>query len=478
MDSVDVAIMSADARSVAPGIATASAGELAAAIREKRVSSRELLDMYLDRIDRLDGAVNAVVTLDAERARRTAYAADELLAGGEVIGPLHGLPVTIKDALETEGVRSTGGAVELKEHVPVADASPVARLKAAGAIVFGKTNVPRWSVGMQTFNELFGTTNNPWSVDRVPGGSSGGAVAATAGGFTSFEIGTDVGGSIRVPAHFCGVFGLKPSYGVVPQRGCLYHVGSGTTDFDLNVVGPICRSAGDLDLLLGVLAAPAPEQQVAWRIELPPPLGESLADYRIGVWFDDPACAVATEYRDVLHSAVDSLDDAGGRIDEAHPAVDFTEQVGLFDQLVGPVLSMSLDEAEAQEIAGGHLAWLRAMAHRKRAQQSWADWFASYDLLLCPVSPTPAFPHLQEDDLFTRTVSIDGVERPYVDHFAWAGLINALELPSAVVPIGRTASGLPVGVQVVAPFLRDRDATRAAELISDVTGVYEVPPGF
>jgi amidase len=273
--------------------ATWSATRQAAAIRSKQVSSRELLDLLVDRIERLDPPINAVVTLDLERARRAAATADEQQARGEATGALHGLPITIKDAIETEGIRSTGGAVELAAHVPTVDAPAVARLKRAGAVVFGKTNLPRWSGDMQSYNELFGTTNNPWALDRTPGGSSGGPAAAVACGFTSFELGTDIGGSVRIPSHFCGVYGLKPSYGVVPQRGYLDHVGGGTTDPDINVFGPIARDADDLDLVLGALAGPEPDREAAWRLDLPAPTARSLADYRIGVWFDDPGCRVA-----------------------------------------------------------------------------------------------------------------------------------------------------------------------------------------
>lgn len=243
-------------------VGTRTAGRLAGAIRDKELGSRELLDLYLGRIERLDGPVNALVTLDVERARAAAAQADEAMARGESSGPLHGLPITIKDAIATEGIRSTGGATELKDHVPTEDAPVVAKLKAAGAIVFGKTNLPRWSGDLQTYNEMFGTTSNPWNTDLIPGGSSGGAAAAVAAGFTSFEVGTDIAGSVRVPSHLCGVFGLKPSYGLIPQRGYFDHVGGGTTDADINVFGPIARSAEDLDLLLGSLAGPPPEQAV------------------------------------------------------------------------------------------------------------------------------------------------------------------------------------------------------------------------
>ena len=455
-------------------LATAPATELAAAIRDRTIGSRELLDVYLERIERLDGPVNAVVTLDVERARAAADAADAATARGRELGPLHGLPVTIQDALEPEGIRSTGGAVELRDHVPVADAPAVARLKRAGAIVFGKTNLPRWSLDLQAYNELFGTTNNPWALDRTTGGSSGGAAAAVACGFTSFEVGTDIGGSVRTPSNFCGVFGLKPSFGVIPQRGYLDQVGGGTTDADINVFGPIARSADDLDLLVQVLAGPEPERELAWRIELPPPRHDDLRGLRIGAWLDDAACPIDTDYGAVLRATVDAAVDAGAKVDEAHPPVDFGEQVGLFLSMVGAAVSPSAEDDNGLT----HKQWLALEQQRASVRARWADWFSQYDLLVCPVNPTPAFPHLHEGNFLTRQVTINGEPRPYVDMIAWVGLIGIVGLPSAVVPIGRVPTGLPVGIQVVAPFLRDRDAVAGARAIGELTGGYQTPPGF
>src|SRR3954468_15507527 len=349
-------------------LATRSASELAAGIRAKEWSSRELLELYLDRIDRLNGPVNAVVTLDADRARDAADAADAALAGGDAVGPLHGLPVTIKDAIETEGIRSPGGARELIDHVPTVDAPAVARLKDAGAVVFGKTNLPRWSADFQTYNELFGVTSNPWDLERTVGGSSGGAAAAVACGFTSFELGTDIGGSVRMPAHFCGVCRLKPSYGVVPQRGYLDHVGGGTTDPDINVFGPITRDPDDLELLLGVLAGPEPEREHAWRLDLPAPTARTLADYRVGVWFDDPTCRTARDCLPLLTGAADRIANEGAKVEESHPAVEFGAQVGLFMQLITAAISPSLPEGLAEAASGSHLAWLRAAEERTRLQ--------------------------------------------------------------------------------------------------------------
>lgn len=460
-------------------VATWSATKLEAAIRDRELTSRDLLELYVDRIERLNPAINAVVTLDLARARAEADRADDEAARGEWRGPLHGLPITIKDAIEVGGVRSTGGATELTGHVPDADAPAVARLKEAGAIVFGKTNVPRWSGDLQTFNEIFGTTNNPWAVDRVPGGSSGGPAAAVACGLTAFELGTDIGGSVRNPSHCCGVFGLKPSYGVVSQRGYLDHVGGGSTDADINVFGPIARSAEDLELLLGVLAGPNEDEAVAWRLELPAPRQNRAGDYRVGVWFEEPDMPIDRDQLEILRTAADQLVDAGAKVEDAHPDVAFGEQRDLFFQMISAAIAVSSDADDAEANAGSHLAWLEADKRRARLRNVWADWFRQYDALLCPVLPTPAFPHDQGGDFFSRTLTINGEQHPYMVSVAWTGLIGVVGLPVAVPPLGRTPAGLPVGVQVVAPFLRDREAIQLAGLLAEVSGGgYRPPPGY
>jgi amidase len=332
---------------------------------------------------------------------------------------------------------------------------------------------------MQTFNEIFGTTNNPWDRTCVPGGSSGGPAAAVACGFTSFELGTDIGGSIRNPSHCCGVFGLKPSFGVVPQRGYLDHVGGGTTDADINVFGPIARSREDLDLLLGVLAGPEPERALAWRIDLPPARHPTAADYRVGVWLEAPGIPMDREQASILRRAADALADAGAKVEDAHPDVDAEEQLNLFIQMITAAISPSGDPEVADAMSGSHLAWLRAEERRAGLRRRWADWFHGYDALLCPVLPGPAFPHNQEGDIFSRTVVINDEEHPYVSNVAWAGFIGIIGLPVAVPPVGRTRAGLPVGVQVVTPYLRDRDAVHLAGLLADVRGGgYTPPPGF
>ena len=452
------------------------ARRLAAAIAGRQLASRELLQTFLDRIERFNPALNAVVTLDAERAMRAAPAADEAVAQGRALGPLHGLPVTIKDAIEVAGLRSTGGAAELSGHVPQTDAVAVSRLRAAGAIVFGKTNVPRWSSDIQTYNELFGTTSNPWDPARTPGGSSGGAAAAVAAGLTSFELGTDIAGSVRIPAHFCGVFGLKPSFGVIPQRGYLDHVGGGTTDADINVFGPIARDADDLDLLLGVLAGPEPERETAWRLELPPPRRTTLKSMRIGLWLEDPGCPMDREVLALLRAAAGRLADAGARIEEAHPPVEFSHQVNLFNQLVLAAISPSLPAEVAEAVGGSHRKWLQADQDRAALRRAWARWFEDFDLLICPVLGVAAFPHNQQGEISDRVLDVNGEPAPHTALLGWTGLIGVAGLPSAVASAGRTAAGLPVGVQLVAPFLRDRDAVRAARMVSEVLGGYQPPP--
>jgi amidase len=475
----------------------APAVTLAAAIRERTISSRELLELYLRRLERVNPALNAVVTLDVERAIEAAEAADtatmaEAAARGGApatavsssgasvrrqLGPLHGLPITIKDAIETAGIRSTGGATELTAHVPAADAPAVARLKEAGAIVFGKTNVPRWSGDIQTFNDLFGVTNNPWDRTRTPGGSSGGAAAAVAAGLTSFELGTDIGGSVRIPSSYCGVFGHKPSFGIVSQRGYLDRIGGGRTDPDINVFGPLARSVEDLDLLLGVLAGPNADDAVAWHLQLPEPRHTDLSQYRVGVWLDDPDAPVEKEIVTIMSAAAASLAQAGAQVDEGRPAVAMVDAKRLFIELILPAISVGLDPEIGEKLGGSHRAWLYRHEARAAMRQAWAEWFTRYDVLLCPVMPMVAFPHDHTGTINDRIVTINGELGSQSETLAWTGLVGVVYLPSTVVPVGRTANGLPVGIQVVGPYLEDRTTLWVAARLAEVAGGYVAPPG-
>lgn len=416
--------------------AHAGAARLVAALRAGEVSSRELLDLYLSRIEAADPALNAVVTLDAERAWRLASDADEALSRGEITGPLHGLPITIKDTIETEGLRTTSGAPWLTGHVPPRDATAVARLKAAGAIVFGKTNCPLYGGDAQSENVVFGTTGNPWNTDRSPGGSSGGSAAALAAGHTALELGSDIGGSVRNPAHYCGVYGHKPSFGIVPTRGHIPPPAGALSPVDLAVVGPLGRAAEDLSLALDVLAGPDEADGTAWRLELPPPRRYTLADYRVAVWLEDPACPVETAVGDLLSDAVEAVARAGAAI-EARLRPDFTlaeahrtyqrllygaTTAGLANRVYGTLLvkaeELAPDEdgRNARYLRDGtarHRDWLAAAEARAGYRQRWRDFFEGCDILLCPTVPTTAIRH-DHSNINRRTITVDGGTRDWV----------------------------------------------------------------
>lgn len=451
----------------------------AAALRAGEFGSRELLELLVGRIERLNGELNAVVTLDLDTAREAADGADRMAADGEFAGPLHGLPITIKDALETAGIRSTGGATELRDHVPGQDAPVVAALKAAGAIVFGKTNLPRWSGDIQSYNELFGTTVNPWNAARVPGGSSGGAATAVAAGLTAFEIGTDIGGSIRIPSAYCGVFGHKPSWGVVPTTGYLDHEAGGTTEADVNVVGPIARSAEDLELILDLILKKEGPLVAALA---PPP--EDLKTLRVAAWLDDDFCPVDGKALAVMTAAVDRLEAAGVSVDRAaRPNLDPNHAIGIGMWLVTAAMAQSMP-AESLEGAGvanalsgaSHRQWLDMHAERETIRRLWAEFFKDYDALLMPTAFVPPFPHVQEGNFGTRTLQCNGSDRAYADLVRWTILTGMAYLPASVPPIGQDAEGLPVSFQVVGPYGGDYSTIRLAGLISELCGGYEPPP--
>ena len=446
--------------------------EQAAAIRARELGSVELLEAQLARIERLGPQVNAVCTLAVDGARERASAADEATANGRSWGALHGLPVTIKDAIATAGIRSTGGSPMLLDHVPQHDAPVVASIKNAGAIVFGKTNVPLWSGDFQTFNEMFGTTNNPWDLARVPGGSSGGAAAAVACGMTSFEIGTDIGGSVRVPSAFCGIFGHKPSFGAVPTLGYLDEPNGGVTESDVNVFGPIARSAADLAMLFGIVAGPAPDRAVGWRLDLPRADVADLRSLRVATWFEEPSVPMDDEMLAILDGVTEHLNRIGVAVDRgARPQFDFSEAWQTGGWLIGAACNISDGERDVS-----HNEWLRADRQRARRRLQWAEFFEHVDVLLCPITLTPAFLHQHQGTWADREVVVNGSIVPYLALEAWPALIGSAYLPSTSAPVGFTSGGLPVGVQVVSPYLHDYRSIAVAGLISDLVGGYSVPP--
>ena len=464
-----------------------SAVDLAAAIRGREVSAVEALEHLVARIERLDGPINAVVCWDLDRARAAAAEADRAIARGDDLGPFHGVPMTVKDSFQTEGCVTTSGAPDLAEFVPAEDAWPVAKMRAAGAIPFAKTNLPIFAGDIQSFNDVYGTTNNPHDVSRTCGGSSGGSAAALAMGFTPIELGSDIGGSIRVPAHYSGVSGHKPSYGIVPAHGQIPGMPGTFTLADLAVAGPMSRSVRDLGPMLDALVGPNRWDAPAWRIELPRARAVELADLRIAAWLDDDHCPVDRSTRRLLAETVTSIEAAGGHVDtEARPGftlekVDRVFQHLLFSALAGEYSYEKIEQLAALEptspadvalraAAMRHREWLAHNERRLQIREQWRRFFESYDVILMPVQPRGAIPHDHSQPQFGRTVDIDGVERPYLDLFAWTGPAGAGMLPATVVPVGLGDDGLPIGVQVVGPYLHDHTTIEVARHIAELRG--------
>jgi amidase len=449
------------------------AHQQASAIATRELSSQELLGAMLARIDRLNPLLNAVVTLDEERAVAAAEAADAATAAGQSHGPFHGLPMTIKDALCVEGMRSTGGSSLRRDHVPADNADAVANVVAAGAYCIGKTNVPEWSGDVQTFNTMFGTTKNPWDITRTPGGSSGGPAVAVACGMTAFEIGTDIGGSIRIPSAFCGVAGHKPSYGLIPTGGYLDGPDGGLTEPDINVHGPIARSVEDLELALDVLASPRPDRAVAWSVRVPAARHQRIDAYRVAVWSDDDACHVSAETRRTVEAAAEVLRASGATVDaQARPAFDPVATGALASALLGAAVTPSLRDDTYAAIEA--VAFDPSTRHDERA--IWHEFFQHHDVLVCPVTVRAPFEHQQDNDFSSRVVAVDGVSRPYPDLIWWTTLIGMAYLPSTVVPVGFTADGLPLAVQVVGPYLEDRTCLAVARHLATELSSLVTPP--
>jgi amidase len=477
----------------------APAHEQVAALRRGKVTSRELVDQYLEFHSRADGDLNAVVTLDADAARAAADAADRHLAAtGEPLGPLHGLPLTVKDALETRGMRTTCGSPGLTDHVPDKDADAVARLRAAGAVIVGKTNVPTMCQDIQTSNPLFGTTRNPYAADRTAGGSSGGPAAAVAAGLTSLEVGSDLAGSLRLPAAYCGVYALRTSFGIVPTRGHIPRPPGWLTSSDMLTLGPLARTPEDLELLLDVLAGPAPAEAAAWRIDLPAPKHRRLGDYRIGIWQDDPYCRVDKDTRDLLDTVADLVRSAGAATDDTTRPVDLADSDTLFQRLMYATASATADDAAFAadiEAAGKipaddpsglflhsrtmrHRDWLRADEEREKLRGHWDRYFAEHDVLITPAAPTAAVADQTATPVPKRYITVDGEKRPYFAQTTWLNMTSHVKLPAVVLPAGKTADGLPLAIQVIGPYLADRTVIDVAKHLARLLPEPVRPPGF
>ncbi len=451
-----------------------SATELAGAIRRGEITSIDLLNLYVDRIQRYNDDINAVVALNIDAARVRAAEADKALAQGQDWGPLHGLPMTVKDVFEVVGMPTTSGDPKLKGYIPKRNAIAVQRLIDAGAIIFGKTNVPYHAMDIQSYNDIYGTTNNPWDLSRTPGGSSGGSAAALAAGFTSLELGSDIGGSVRFPAHYTGVFGHKPTFGIVPRYGHIPPMPGQVPPhvmpaIPLFVVGPLARSADDLELSLKVLTTPGIMDGSTNRPELLPPRQQKFRNYRVAVWLTDPYTAAETD-ADVLamlQKTVEKLRGAGLDINEvARPDIGLVEMNFIFGEIFNHLMMRSLPLPE----------WL--IARQMEIQDMWAGFFEHYDVLLAPVSPTVAFPHDHEGTIMSRSLEINGQERPMLNNMTWTRMAIVSGLPATVAPVGFSDSGLPVGIQIIGARLEDRTTIAFARGLSELIGGFVAPPGY
>ncbi|WP_216586409.1 amidase family protein [Streptomyces brasiliscabiei] len=449
------------------------------ALESREISSRELLDLHLDRIGA--SVVNAVVTRDDDAARQAAHAADERRAHRETCGVLDGLPVTVKDSFETAGLRTTSGAEELQRHVPDRDADAVARLRHQGAVIMGKTNTPAYCQDLHTDNALFGATLNPHDPTRTVGGSSGGPAAAVAAHLTPADLGSDLAGSLRLPAHYCGVYGLRPTHGLVPARGHIPRPPGWLTSSDMVTPGPLARHPRDLDLLLSALTTPAPAESTPWHVDLPT-AGPSVEQLRIAIWAEDPNCPVDQETAQVLSILTEALTEAGAQVRHTSGPVRFADSIRLFEQLLhATATAAASDEAAAAELAAArqlhdddsnpravflrhrtqtHRSWLRANEERAQLRSDWQRFFTEHDVLVTPAAPTPAIP------AGSRTFAVDGQERNFFDQTGWANLTSHIGLPSLVVPVATTTQGLPVGVQIIGRPYADRVLLDVAERLA------------
>jgi amidase len=472
--------------------ATAAVGLL----RSGEVSSVELLSAHVDVVEEHNPAVNAVVAQNIEAAMELAANADATRAAGGDLGPLAGLPMTVKDTYETIGITTTSGSSTLAEHVPEVDADAVQAIKGAGGIVYGKTNVPLFAGDHQTYNEVYGLTRNPWDLERSAGGSSGGAAAAVALGMSLAEVGSDIGGSVRQPAHFNGVFALKTTYGVVSMRGHIPGPPGTLSAGDLSVVGPLGRSVDDLELVLRTVLEVGAFGGIPGAA-LPASGGRPAPEVlRLGLWSDDEMAPVASVCRSAAEEVAAAMSDAGAAVNldfgasmpsrELHVAYLglLWPQMGaglprsLWSRLEGEARSAaedSLAAVPARLMTESHREWLKFNERRAHAQAGWASTFENLDAVIMPVAPTQAFPHNIEASYAQRTVDVDGVDRPYMDTLFWAGLATMPGLPSVAIPTG-VVNGLPVGVQIVGPRYSDFGLLDIARTICEVTGAGFVPP--
>ena len=473
------------------------AWRLAELVRGGAIGCLELLDHFIARVERLDGRTNAVVVRDFDRARDHARALDQQRKEGRT-APLFGVPMTVKESYGVAGLRSTWGFEAYRNHVVHEDALAVKRLKKAGAVIFGKTNVPVALQDWQSYNPIYGASSNPWDPGHTPGGSSGGAAAAIAAGLTGLEIGSDIGGSIRVPAHYCGVFGHKPTWGLCPTRGHALMAVAAMTD--ISVIGPLARSATDLGLVLDAIAGPD-EAETELATPLPQPRAMRLADLRVAVWSSEPGHETDTEISAAIDAVAGFLEREGATVSRtARPEFNVAEAFHLYLELLATALSarhsdetlermragkarfaaddMSVRAIQARTVDMTHRDWLRLNERRFQMRRAWGALFHEWDVLLCPPITTAALPHMHEGETWERRMTVNGRDIAYNDMLFWPGVTCAFHLPASVAPIGMTRAGLPIGVQIVGPLYGDRTTIQVAGLLEQHWRQFVAPPGW
>jgi amidase len=473
-----------------------SALEQARLLRQRKVSARELLKLSRERVDKINPAINAVVVTDFERAAKAAAAADRRLKRGEPRGVFDGVPMTIKESFAWSGTPSTWGAPALRNNIAADDAVAVKRITDTGAVLYGKTNVPLMLADWQSFNDIYGTTNNPWDLTRAPGGSSGGSAAALATGMSALEIGSDIGASIRNPAHYCGVYGHKPTFGIVPLKG--QGLPGSVTASDISVGGPMARGARDLTAMLKLMVGTDGLESDAISIKLPMARAKDLKEFRVAVMLTDPVSEVDQPVQDLIAKLARYLEPRVKKLSyDARPAFSTREAMDVYIALLRAATSRRQSDAEfaANSVKAAnfapddtsylaqmlraytipHRSWLVYNERRHQMRLAWAAFFEDWDVLLCPAAASAAFPHDQVGERHERTILVNGKRVPTTDQLFWAGYSGCFYLPATVAPIGLTPQGLPSGVQIVAPQYGDLTSLRFAELLErDYAGF--VPP--
>ncbi len=476
-----------------------TAKQLAAAVRKRKIGCLELLDLYLKRVETYNPELNAVIATDIEGARKRARAADRAFKAGKKLGPLHGVPMTIKESFDVAGFPTTWGDPAFKDSVAETNALVVQRMLAAGVTLFGKTNVPLNLADWQSYNDIYGQTNNPWDLSRSPGGSSGGSGAALAAGLTGIEAGSDIGASIRNPAHYCGVWGHKPTWGVVCPKG--HRLGNTVAYPDINVVGPLARGAEDLEIALDAMAGPDEIDGRGWTLSLPRSRKTRLRDFRVAVLRTDRNAEVDRAVQGEIQKLADFLAKQKAKVDDkARPAFDTAELLDTYVKLLRGATSGRLSDeafakaaADAASLPAGdtsyfaqmqrgnslpHRTWLRLNERRHRYRLAWDAFFQDFDVMICPISMGAAFTHDHADPRHERTIAINNKRLPVVDQVFWAGYTGVAYLPSTAVPIGQTADGLPIGVQVVGRQYDDFTTIAFAKLLEKEYRGFEPPPAY